>query len=426
MFEQWLDVECACGKKHSLTTRDFFIERDAYANLPALLEKLQLGSKPLAVFDSNTYKAAHGTLEQYLPDTDALILQGDDIHADEKSIEAVAGALAGHSVILAVGAGVINDVTRYVSFKEGVPFISMPTAASVDGFVANAAVVTLNGMKRTMPAAAPVAVVADLDIIAAAPAYLAASGVGDMLSKYISIADWKVGSLIAGEYYCSLIAQMELDALALIAERIDGIAAGDPESIGKLMEGLVISGLAIQMASITRPASSFEHHFSHYLEVVPLNGKISTALHGEKVGIASLIAAKYYPLFAHRLERIFRENLPNRFSGQRIREYYSGCPDTLVESIIQENTPNISCNLDVPALEQHYSDVVEIADGLPSPDFLHDILKKVGGMTDYRELGMTPSHFRKIMKSCCYIRNRFTLLRLMSDYELFDFDMMDD
>ncbi len=169
MFEQWLDVECECGKTHSLTTRDFVIERDAYAKLPALLEKLGLSARPLAIFDSNTYDAAYGTLAKYLHGADTYIIPGGDIHADESSIDAVAGALDGHSVMLAVGAGVINDVTRYVASKSGVPFFSMPTAASVDGFVANAAVVTLGGMKKTIPAVAPLAVVADLDIVAAAP-----------------------------------------------------------------------------------------------------------------------------------------------------------------------------------------------------------------------------------------------------------------
>ncbi len=286
---------------------------------------------------------------------------------------------------------------------------------------------TFKGAKKTLQTVAPKAVVADLEIIASAPQKMTASGVGDMLSKYISIADWHVGHLISGEYYCPFVANLELAAVDLILRQIDGIASRDLASIGSLVEGLLLSGIAMQMVEITRPGSSFEHHFSHFLEIVPLGGNIDHhALHGEKVGIASIIAAKYYPVFAKQLERIVTENRANRFAIERVKDYYAPYPQGVLDLVLDENVPTVSALLKPALLKQNFKRVTEIANGLPHPDALIKALKTVRGYTDYREIGIEPEQFRHIMKICCYIRNRFTMLRLVCDYELFDFETMDD
>jgi glycerol-1-phosphate dehydrogenase [NAD(P)+] len=400
------------------------------ARLPGLLDKLGLSGRPLAVYDNNTYGAAGGRVEQYLPGVDKLILQeepGDTVHPDERQMEAVAQSAPGHTVLLAVGSGVINDIVRYVAFQQDIPFVSVPTAASVDGFVANCAAVSLKGAKATLPAVAPLAVVADLDIIAAAPARLTASGVGDVLSKYLSATDWLIEVLMDGSYYCPLIAKLSFDAADMAVRHIDSIARRETEGLRVLMKGLLVAGIAIQMAEITRPASSFEHHFSHYFEVVPTdNPSIVRALHGEKVGVASIIAAKYFPVFARLLKRIFEEEIPNRFDMDRVAGYYSRFPAGVIEFVKKENTPTISLALKPELLKKNYDEILRVADSVPSPDRFREIIKKVGGHTDYREIDITPDQFRETMKICCYIRNRFTLLRIICDYRLFDFDSMDD
>ncbi len=429
MFEELLDVKCECGQTHSLVTRDYAVEPDAMRKLPGILEKLGVDAKPLAVYDANTYKAAGATLEKYLPGADKLLLEGEEIHPDEVQMDALERVAPGHSILLAVGSGVINDVVRFVAHKMGMQFISIPTAASVDGFVANCAAVTLKGAKVTLPAVAPLAVVADLDIIAAAPMKLTASGVGDLMSKYLSATDWKVEHLMDGSYYCPFIAKLAIDAANMMVEKIDSIAARETDGIGTLVEGLLISGIAIQMANITRPASSFEHHFSHYFEIVPMpeDAPVRRALHGEKVGIASILAVKYFPIFARNLKRIFEEDMENRFDMERVVGYFAHYPQGVIDFIKRENTPTISLTLKKELLRENYDEIVKIADTLlPSADKLREVLKKVGGYTDYREIGITPEEFRQTMKICCYIRNRFTLLRIICDYELFDFDSMDD
>ena len=264
MLQDILNKEnCVCGRDHSLSTKDFVIEENAYRQFPSLLKKLGINGRILAVYDENTWTASHDKLEANLPGIHNYILKGDMIHADESRVEEILAANKAFNpeIILAVGGGVICDIVRYSAFKADMPFISVPTSASVDGFVSSSAAMTFGGTKQSIETRAPIAVVADLNIIAAAPKKLAASGVGDMLSKFISIAEWRIGRLISEEYYCPFIAEFELQAVKDITQAIPDIKKGGIDGTRKLVEGLLISGLAMQMAKVTRPASSFEHHF---------------------------------------------------------------------------------------------------------------------------------------------------------------------
>ncbi len=417
---------CTCGRDHTLSTRDFVIEEDAYRRFPSLLKKLGAGKRVLAVYDSNTWAAAHEKIKAHLPGIQIHILEGSSIHADESRVDEITGVIKTLSpdILLAVGGGVVCDIVRYSAFKADLPFIAVPTAASVDGFVSSSAAMTFGGTKVSIETRAPIAVVADLSVIAAAPKKLAASGVGDMLSKFISIADWRISRLISEEYYCPFIADFELKSVEDITRAIPDIKKGGIDGTRKLVEGLVISGLSMQMAKITRPASSFEHHFSHYLEVVPVPGVNKEALHGEKVGVGTVIAAKYYPLFVQSLQKIFNENLQNKFDIEKIKSYYSKYPQNLIDRIVAENTPTCTDALNPEMLRENFPEVVEIAKSIPSSGQMVAWLSELDGYCDYRQLGLTYESCLEALRVCCYIRNRFTMLRIVCDFETYSFDAL--
>jgi glycerol-1-phosphate dehydrogenase [NAD(P)+] len=427
MLQDLLKTEsCVCGRDHTLSTKDFIIEENAYRHLPSLLKKSDIKGVVLAVYDANTWEAAHDGIDAYLPDVKTHILKGEHIHANEERVDEILNAISALSpgILLAVGGGVVCDIVRYATFKAGLPFIAVPTSASVDGFVSSSAAMTFGGTKVSIETRAPIAVAADLSIIAAAPGKLAASGVGDMLSKFISIADWKIGHLISGEYYCPFIADFELQAIQDITDAIPDIKKGGIDGTRKLVEGLLISGLAMQMAKITRPASSFEHHFSHYLEVVPVPGVNKEALHGEKVGVGTVIAAKYYPIFADSLQKIFRENLKNKFDMEKVKSYYSKYSKSLTDRVVAENTPTCTDALNPQLLEKNWSQVSDIAHSLPTSKQMTTWLSDLNGYCDYRQLGLTSESCLEALKVCCYIRNRFTMLRIVRDYETYTIDSL--
>lgn len=127
-------------------------------------------------------------------------------------------------VMLAIGGGTVHDITRYCSTERGIPFISIPTAASCDGFCSNVAAMTWHGYKKTIPCQAPLLVVADLDVISAAPWRLTASGIGDMLGKFIALTDWRISHLLTGEKLCPVIYQIMEDAVDSIWTRCRDLA----------------------------------------------------------------------------------------------------------------------------------------------------------------------------------------------------------
>src|SRR4051794_17810624 len=147
------------------------------------------------VSDTNTYKALGQRAEAALKgkgyDVTTIVLQDAEIHADEHQlIKTLIEAPLGDLTFVAVGSGSITDITRFVSFRTGRPFIGMPTAPSVDGFTSIGAPIILAGVKTTLICQAPVAVFADIDVLANAPQRLIAAGFGDMIGKYTSLADW--------------------------------------------------------------------------------------------------------------------------------------------------------------------------------------------------------------------------------------------
>ena len=128
-------------------------------------------------------------------------------------------------VLIAYGAGTIMDFGRYPAYKLGIPFVAVPTLASSDGFTASICSVILKGQKKSIRMKAPALVVADLDIIKGAPMRLVASGINDILSKYISLADWKMSALVSGEDYCPMVAGLAEDALQIMRAAADKMAA---------------------------------------------------------------------------------------------------------------------------------------------------------------------------------------------------------
>ena len=291
--------DCSCGRKHFMQTEFCIISNGCLKELDKYLTKYELNDKyTVAVYDKNTYEA---TADRHPKVNEEVVLDPTDLHANEKGVEYLNSLLSEKvELLITVGAGTIHDITRYCAYIRNVDFVSCPTALSVDGFCSSVAAMTWNGCKKTLTALAPKIVVADIDIIKNAPIYLAKSGFGDMIGKYVALTDWKIGSILTGEFYCDKIFQMTMDATEQVLGSIQGIIDGNNSAYEKLTYGLLLSGLAMQMMGNSRPASGAEHHVSHLIEMSPYGLKISSnALHGEKVGVGTLLAIEEYQRLAN-------------------------------------------------------------------------------------------------------------------------------
>ena len=207
---------CSCGREHHIDVREIVIESGAIGKLEEEMSDGDLREyiSPLLICDTNTCKATEEIMEDIYDRCQVLVLDADDLKADRHAVEIVENYMDEDiDLILAVGAGTIHDISRYVASQYKIPFVSVPTAASGDGFVSTTAVMTFNGIEEEVPAAVPVALYADTDIFAKAPAGLNAAGAAELSDEKIS--------------------------LSLIEE-------GNPEACEKLMYALIKSGFSGQ------------------------------------------------------------------------------------------------------------------------------------------------------------------------------------
>ncbi len=401
--------DCACGREHGLMLEKTVIARDAAAALPDALGEYALPKRFAVIYDENTYAALDGKRPAAARE---VVLDPAGLHANEKGVAAAEEKLGDEPLLVAAGAGTVHDITRYIAAKRGIPFVSIPTAASVDGFAASVAAMTLGGFKVTSPAVPPRLIFADVDVIAAAPRRLTASGFGDVLGKYVSLTDWEIAHVLTGEYYCEGIADLMKQAVSEAAEASFGIAAGDPDAYASLMKALILSGAAMQLAGNSRPASGAEHHISHLMELgVPWLPQVD-ALHGEKVGVGTLLALRAYARWrVQRADAVAKAvSAWTSPSESVLRESFG----PLTDSVLAENADDCLTRVTPASVTGNWDTVKAILKKLPSADEVETMLKRVGGKTTLAELGVGEEFEGRVLLWSPFVRNRLTFMRLMN------------
>lgn len=401
---------CGCGKEHKIMVKDIIIESEAIKKLSMIMEKE--GFKNITIIcDENTYAAAGEEIKEIIPKGKFINLKSENLHANEIAVQKVYECLAvENDVLIALGSGTIHDITRYVAYNKDIPFISVPTAASVDGFVSTVAAMTWRGYKKTFTAVSPIYVVADTDIFKEAPYRLTASGVSDLIGKYTALVDWKISSIVIGEYICNKVCNMEIDAVNKLCECVDDLVLGKLEAYEQLMYALILSGLAMQIIGNSRPASGAEHHMSHLWEMEVINKHLD-AYHGEKVSVGLILVMEEYKKIKKSIE-----------NGRcRVKKYYGLEEDILKEvfksremydSIMKENTPDPLLNVNKVILQNRLESIAEILEKLPTLDFVKNTLKRAKAVTTLEEIGLSNDIKQNSIRVSPYVRSRLTLMRI--------------
>ncbi|ADO55824.1 sn-glycerol-1-phosphate dehydrogenase [Paenibacillus polymyxa] len=290
-----------------------------------------------------------------------------DVIADETYIMKVLLGVADQSqAVLAVGSGTIHDLVRFVCYKMNRPFLSVPTAASVDGFTSAGAPLIVDGSKQTFQAVPPEAIFADLSVLESAPQTMTAAGFGDMLGKFTSLVDWHVSRDLGNEPYSPVANRITEEALRACVEHVDEIAAGSKTGVEVLMNALIASGISMLMIDHSRPASGGEHHISHRIEMDFIAEGRKQVLHGAKVGVASAL-----------LSDMYRE---------------------------------LAANQDVEAFKVYRT--------LPTSEQMRAWLAQVGGPSTIADLGVTQEQLDRALRTAHTLRDRYTGLKYMNEHQL--------
>lgn len=403
---------CQCGRTHKMETAFCVVESGALKRIAEYTKQYGLVGYTVAVYDENTYKATAGRH----PQVDfEVILPAEDLHANEHGVALLQEKLPQKAeLLLAVGAGTVHDITRYCAYEKKISFVSCPTAASVDGFCSSVAAMTWNGCKKTLTAVAPKIVVADLDIIKKAPIRLARSGFGDMVGKYVSLTDWKIGNLLTGELYCDTIADLTRVATENVLTSAKGILAGDEKAYEDLMGGLLLSGLAMQMMGNSRPASGAEHHISHMIEMQPQALALSSdALHGEKVGVGTLLAIKEYQRIGAMPAVAFKDY--ETFTPQSITELFG---EEMAQSLLEENRKDAAASITAEILREKWEAITQQIKKLPDVQQLEKLYKELGVIATLPEINVPEALEQILLSSSPMVRNRLTFMRLRRCIEM--------
>ena len=275
-------------------TKDLVIGAGVLNQTPALFTKLFPGEKAVIVADTTTYEVAGQAVEHYLREAGvevapAHIFTDPHLYAEWSFVEELENYLKGvDAIAIAVGSGVINDLTKLVSAHLGRKYMVVGTAVSMDGYTAFGASITFEGNKQTFSCPAPYGVLLDSEISAAAPKHLAASGYADLIAKIPAGADWMLADIMDTEALDAFSFGLVQDGLREALSAPAAVFEGDVEMTEKLAEGLIMSGFAMQALQSSRPASGIEHQFSHCWDMENLCHNGEHVSHGFKVGIGTL------------------------------------------------------------------------------------------------------------------------------------------
>ena len=393
---------CTCGRSHKMETEFCVVENGALKKLSEYTKQYGLEGYTVAVYDENTYEAT----QDCHPQVDfEIVLPARNLHANEHGVALLQEKLPEKAeVLLAIGAGTVHDITRYCAYEKQIQFVSCPTAASVDGFCSSVAAMTWGGCKKTLTAVAPKIVVADLDIIKKAPIRLARSGFGDMVGKYVSLTDWRIGNLLTGEFYCDRIADITGKATENVLASAKGILTEDDKAYENLMYGLLLSGLAMQMMGNSRSASGAEHHISHYIE---MQGIADDALHGEKVGVGTLLAIQEYQRLCALTDISLKDYVT--FSADFIQELFG---DEMTQSLLEENQKDAAASITAELLKEKWDSICREIGKLPDIQELKKLYADLGVKATLPEIDVSADMEGVLLSGSPVVRNRLTLMRL--------------
>jgi glycerol-1-phosphate dehydrogenase [NAD(P)+] len=267
--------------------RNVVVGHGVIPSIPDNCTRLALPRTALIVADDITKKIAGNEIEAALKDAGYNVEMVCIREADADTVTTIQNRAVeiGPAFLAGVGGGRPIDVAKCASFNAGMPFISVPTAASHDGIVSSKASIMVNGVKESLDAQTPIAVFADTGIIAKSPFRLLAAGCGDIISNKTAVLDWKLAHKLKKEEYSSYAATLSEITADMLIQNANQIRPGLEESAWQVVKALVSSGVAMSIAGTSRPASGAEHKFSHALDRIAKK----PGLHGEHCGIGAIM-----------------------------------------------------------------------------------------------------------------------------------------
>ena len=390
------------------------------------------GEQAVIVADGNTWAVAG---EEVLA---SLIGSGVDVvppivypgaptlFADDHMVEDLRSRLAASSAVsVSIASGSLNDVTKLASHRAGRSYMNVCTAASVDGYTSFGAAITTDGVKSTQECPAPRAVVVDLDVMAQAPARLTATGYGDLIEKIPAGADWIIADEMGLDPIDADVWGMVQGPLREALGDPKGLAGGDIGAVGKLAEELIMSGLAMQVFSSSRPASGAGHYFSHQWEMEGYGRDWEPPLsHGFKVGLGTVaMCALYEKVLELDLDRLDVDGRLARWptSAEDEARVRALQPDLVIRESAtaqsaQKYVPKNQARARLERIREQWGSIrTRVSAQVLPAHVVEEMLREAGAVHHPAQIGVTMEQLRLKYYQAQTIRSRYTVLDLLQE-----------
>lgn len=417
---------CKCGKEHINPVDKILAGSGVINELPHILKSYNI-KKAFVLADVNTYKVAGEKVVELLNDSQIsyseYVFNDTLLHPDEKAVgSAVMHFDKSCDAVVAIGSGVINDIGKILASISDKLYIIVATAPSMDGYASATSSMSVDGLKVTLPSKCAEVIIGDTDVLKNAPKKMLCAGLGDMLAKYVSICEWRIGSIITGEYYCESIAELVRGAVKRCVDNVDGLLKREEEAVRSVFEGLIIGGVAMAYAGCSRPASGVEHYLSHIWDMRGLEKGTSVDLHGIQCAIGTLIAVRLY----EQIKKItpdkekalkFTEDFSFDKWGRELKEFMGKGADAM---LMQEKTEK---KYDTKLHKERLETIIKnwdkiqgiINEELISSSEVESLLDKIGAPKTPSEIGIDNEIIPMTFKASKDIRYKYVLSHLAWD-----------
>ncbi|WP_114391455.1 iron-containing alcohol dehydrogenase [Notoacmeibacter marinus] len=339
----------------------------------------------------------------------------DHPHADMATVRDLQERLKPFPTAVAVGSGSINDLTKFATLQNGRRYCVFATAGSMNGYTSSTASITLDsGLKVSLPAQVPAGFFVDLDVCAAAPAWLNAAGFGDCLCRSVAQIDWWMSHRLLGTMYRHEPYLIEIPDEIRLMEQARGIAAGDIEAIGTLFRVLTLCGLGINFTGVSNHGSMGEHQISHYIDCFA-GERHPGSTHGQQVGVTTLTMARLQEHFLSREQapevgptQIDEADMARRMGPEvaaQCAEYYrKKAFDQKAADAFNERIGKLWPELREECLAMRVG-----------PQRLAKYLEAAGGPTTAEALGIPVEFYREAVSHAHEMRDRFSFADIACD-----------
>jgi glycerol-1-phosphate dehydrogenase [NAD(P)+] len=410
------------------------LEEDACSRLPEVLSELSLPRTARVVGDENTYevlgKKAVEILSKSGYDVREIVLHslsGRMLSASRAAANELLSALPSVPLLIAVGSGTINDLTKCAAHERRIPYVVVPTAPSMNGYTSSIVALMDAGLKTTFEANPPIAVVADLSVLVESPMELITAGLGDIVSKPVSTADWKLSEIVNGDYFCprpiELVEKFEPQYINNAAE----IGLRKPEAIRALMEALLYSGISMIIAGSSSPGSGGEHLISHTIDMKADAAGREHGYHGTQVGVATIFTAALY-------EKVLNEGIPSfdvealvargaargRQTSQ-LKRYWGNLAEVVSKELSFKLLDRRPKRKQLVSVQERWDQIRDQLRAFLRPwSEIKSVLRKAGAATRIRDVGLSLEEFREAVLHAREMRRRYTILDLANDFGLLE------